>query len=108
MDTADAARILTADRGVWSATPWNYSSLRFLTFKSDGSGELMYGYGQSFYAVIQCRWEIVKPDCLLLTYLPSPPIQRFPGFTPSAENGSKELECKLLAGMVTGTESIVA
>ena len=49
-DSASDSAVLAGGRGVWSATPWNYSSLRSLWLTDGGSGELIYGYGQTIYA----------------------------------------------------------
>jgi hypothetical protein len=106
-DAASDAVILAVGRGVWSATPWNYSSLRSLRLSEGGSGDLIYGYGQTIYAYIKCRWEVVSPGQLRLTYLESPPLLRFRGYTPQDDNRVRELGFKLTAGEVTGVESIV-
>lgn len=107
MDLASIQTILTTGQGYWSATPWNYSSMRSLRFQTDGSGELVYGYGQTIYAVIRCRWEVSRLGKLELTYQPSPPVQRFPGFTPSDEDSGKSLDFQLEQGEFCGTQSIV-
>jgi hypothetical protein len=106
-DTASDTAVLAGGRGVWSATPWNYSSLRSLWLTEDGSGELIYGYGQTSYARVNCRWEIVSPGQLRLTYLESPPYQRFRGFTPRDDTRERELGYVLTAGEVAGVEFIV-
>ena len=67
------AEVIRGGRGVWSATPWNYSSARFMMLQADGTGRLIYGYGQTIYAIILCRWEAPSPGLLQLTYLESPP-----------------------------------
>jgi hypothetical protein len=105
-DPLTDARVLTSSH-VWRATPWDYSSLRSVRLRPDGSGELLYGYGQTIYALIQCRWELPTPGVLRLTYLESPPRQRFKGFTPGDGNSVKELEYTLSSGEFTGVESIV-
>ena len=102
------ARLLIGDRGIWSATPWNYSSLRCLEFREDGSGKLIYGYGQTIYAVIQCRWEIPSPGSLSLTYLDSRAYQFFKVFTPGPQQNVRELGYRLLEGGVAGIEDVVA
>jgi hypothetical protein len=106
-DAASDAAVLAGGRGVWSATPWNYSSLRSLWLSEGGSGELIYGYGQTIYARLHCRWEVVSPGRLRLTYLESPPYQRFRGYTPRDETRVRELNFVLTAGEVSGVESIV-
>jgi hypothetical protein len=107
MDPASIRTILTTGRGYWSATPWNYSSMRSLRFQVDGSGELVYGYGQTIYAVIQCCWEVSGPGKLELTYQPSPALHRFPGFTPTDVNSGKAFDFQLQLGEFGGTQSIV-
>ncbi len=107
-DVASQAAVLAGGRGVWSATPWDSSSLRSLWLSEDGSGELIYGYGQTIYARIRCRWEVVSPGRLRLTYLESPPYQQFRGYTPPDDNHVRELGFVLTAGEVAGVESVVA
>jgi hypothetical protein len=104
------ARTLVGGRGIWSSTPWNYSSLRYLQFNENGSGTLTYGYGQTIYAVIQCRWEILPPGRLSLTYLESPGHSHlfFKGFTPDPHQNVRDLSYKLTEGVVSGVEDIVA
>ena len=63
----DDRRTLAAAR-LWRATPGNYSSCRFLQFRPDGSGQLVYGYGQTIYAVVPCAWEVSAAGRLRLTY----------------------------------------
>jgi hypothetical protein len=100
--------VLEGGRGVWSATPWDYSSLRFLHLSSEGVGELTYGYGQTIYAKIRCRWKIASPGLLRLEYLDSPAYQFFRGFTPDPAGAVRDLEYRLVEGEVSGVESIVA
>src|SRR5262245_19747686 len=97
-DAASDAVILAGGRGVWCATPWDYSSLRSLWLREDGSGDLIYGYGQTIYAFIKCRWEVVSPGRLRLTYLESPPYQLFRGYTPLDDHRVRELGFQLTAG----------
>jgi hypothetical protein len=106
-DTAADAKVLVGGRGYWSATPATYSSLRFLRFAEDGTGDATYGFGQTIYAVIKFQWELSAPGRLRLTYLDSPPYQLFKGFTPES-NRLKELDYALTEGEVSGVESIVA
>jgi hypothetical protein len=107
-DVALDTAVLAGGRGVWSATPWNYSSLRSLWLSEGGSGELIYGYGQTIYARINCLWEVVSPGRLRLTYRDSPAYQRFRGYTPPDGQRVRELDFVLTAGEVSGMESIVA
>lgn len=100
--------VLAHDRGVWSATPWDYSSMRSLWLSADGSGELIYGYGQTIYARINCRWQVESPSRLRLSYLPSPAYQAFRGYTPAGDRPFRVLDYVLTAGEVTGVESITA
>jgi hypothetical protein len=99
---------LIAGAHSWRATPWNYSALAGLLLKSDGSGMLLFGHGQTIYAVILCAWEIPTPGILRLTYHDSPPHQFFKGFTPTEENRVKELTYTLTRGEVLGVEDVVA
>ncbi|WP_020467832.1 hypothetical protein [Zavarzinella formosa] len=92
----------------WRATPDNYSSLRFLRFNADGSGELTYAYGQTIYAVVPCAWAVPAPGRLRLTY--STPIRGrlAAGFVLDDSNHVKELSYTLTAGRVAGVEDIVS
>lgn len=109
MDTASSdAALLSGGRGAWSATPWNYSGLRWLRFARDGTGDMTYGYGQTIYAIIKCLWEIPAAGRLRLTYLESPGYQRFQGFSSAEDSRVRELRYSLTEGDVTGTESIIA
>lgn len=101
------AEILLGGRGVWTATPWNYSSLRALWLREDRYGELIYGYGQTIYARVNCRWEVVSARRLRFTYLESPPFQCFPGYTPADGDRPRELGYVLTSGEVSGIESVV-
>lgn len=105
-DAAIEAAVLTAS--AWKATPSDYSSLRVLRFEEDGSGTLTYGYGQSIYAIIKCRWSVPRAGVLELTYLESPPYQHFKGFAPEDGNRTKELGYTLTEGEVEGIQSVIA
>jgi hypothetical protein len=107
-DVASITAVLAGGRGVWSATPWNYSSLRCLFLSEGGSGELIYGYGQTIYARIRCQWQVMSPGRLRLTYLESPPYQLFKGYTPPEDKRVRELDFVLTAGEVSGVEDILA
>jgi hypothetical protein len=98
--------ILVSDRGVWSATPWIYSSCRFLHFEND-QVELVYGYGQTIYSKILAHWTVLSCDRLRLAYLDSPPLLRFPGYTPSTES-VRELKYTLKHEDFSGVESTVS
>ena len=82
--------------------------MRVIRFLEDASGTLTYGYGQTIYAIIKCRWVAPRAGVLNLTYLESPPHQFFKGFIPDDSNLSKELGYTLIEGEVEGVESIVA
>ena len=107
MATAEEDRQVLATAGTWRATPGNYSSLRSLWLHADGSGDLIYGYGQTIYAYIKCRWEVVSHGRLRLTYLESPPYQRFRGYSPQDDACVRELDYTLSAGRVVGVEDTV-
>ncbi len=100
--------VLAGDPGVWSATPWDYSSLRSLWLSKDGSGELIYGYGQTIYARINCQWKVVSPGRLRLTYSDSPPRGHFEGYNPPDDKRVREIDFVLTQGEVSGVESVVA
>ena len=60
--------ILTGSRG-WSANPHDYNLINSLSFRSDGSGELVLGYGQSILAVVRYRFEVSTPGLMRLTFV---------------------------------------
>jgi hypothetical protein len=92
----------------WSATPDNYSSMRFLTFKPDGRGEATYGYGQTIYAKVGYEFELSGDSALRLKYLSSPAFAAFRGFEPSRDTAEKLIPYTLVRGEYRGVESIVA
>jgi hypothetical protein len=102
------AELAVLTESAWTATPSNYSSMRVLRFTSDGSGILTYGYGQTIYAIIKCRWTLPEAGVLDLEYLESPPYQRFQGFTPDQSNRARRLTYELIERVFEGVESIVA
>jgi hypothetical protein len=97
--------ILTG-RGGWAATPDNYSSLRSLRFAPDGSGRVLYGYGQTIYADIAWRFEVIEPDRLKLEYLESSCFQRFPGFRLDEANRRKVVGIRLIEGEFAFVENV--
>ena len=107
MATAADDRQVLASAGIWRATPDNYSSLRFLCFNADASGELTYAYGQTIFVVVPCAWEVVAAGLLRLTY--SAPLRgRLAAeFALSDANRVKELSYTLTEGRVVGVEDIV-
>ncbi|MEZ6142314.1 MAG: hypothetical protein R3B84_17275 [Zavarzinella sp.] len=107
MATVEEDRQVLGMAGSWRATPEDYSSLRVLWLNEDGSGELVYGYGQTIYACIRCCWDVASPGRLRLNYLESPPYQRFQGYTPTAGASVRELGYTLIKGEVSGVESVV-
>jgi len=107
MATADEDRQILGSSPTWRATPGQYASLRSLRLRGDGTGDLIYGYGQTIYAVIQCRWEIPSAGRLRLTYLESPAFQLFRGYSPRAETRDRELTYTLTEGRVAGVEDTV-
>ncbi|HQR41877.1 MAG TPA: hypothetical protein PLX97_04315 [Gemmatales bacterium] len=106
-DVASDTAVLAGGRGVWCATPWNYSSSRSLWLQPDGTGELIYGYGQTIYARVNCRWEVMLSGRLRLTYLESAAYQLSRGYTPPDDNRVRELGFILTAGEVSGVENVV-
>ncbi len=107
MDNA-ASDIAVLTGSGWAATPEDYSSMRTLHFTEDGLGTLTYGYGQTIYAIIKCRWSVPRAGVLELDYLESPAYQRFKGFVPDESNRHKELGYRLIEGEVEGVENIIA
>ena len=101
-------QILTTSRS-WRATPWDYSSLRFLRFNGDANAEFCYGYGQTIYAIIKCQFELTEQKIVRLSYLESPAYGRvFQGFIPTDANRMKDIPYQLTRETFAGVESIVA
>lgn len=104
----DPTEILLGERGVWGATPWDYSSLRFLWFHDDATGQMLYGYGQTIYAEIRFEWRVTEAGLLWLSYRDSPGNGlRFEGFTPTEDDRVRELGLTLTPGYVAGHENIL-
>ena len=99
---------ILAGTRAWSATPHNYSSMRFLTFNSHGHGEAVYGYGQTIYAKVGFEFELSGGSVLRLKYLPSPAYAAFRGFEPSPDNAEKLAPYTLVRGEYRGVVSVVA
>jgi hypothetical protein len=55
----------------------------------------LYGYGQTIYAFITFRFQLVEPDRVEFEYLESPSFQRFPGFRPDDTNRRKVVRLTL-------------
>lgn len=106
-DAVADGRVLISSRS-WSATPWNYSSMRYLQFREDGSAELIHGLGQTIHAKIRCRWVLPEAGKIRLTYEQSPPCGRFHAYAPEEQNRVRELAYTLTYAEVSGVESIVA
>jgi hypothetical protein len=107
MGTAAEDRQVLASAGTWRATPGDYSSLRSLWLKPDGTGELIYGYGQTIYAVIPCGWEVPAAGRLRLTYAAPTRGRLAAGFVLNDANRVKEVDYTLTPGRVAGVEDIV-
>jgi hypothetical protein len=95
--TEDQLLVLTASHA-WSATPDNYSSLRSLMLKGDGTGTVIYAYGQTIYANIDCRFEVPKEGRIRFEYLDTPQPQRRPPFVPGPDDRFKEVGFTLTEG----------
>ena len=110
MDSTPAQNDLEILTGThaWGATPHDYSSLHFLTFKRDRCGEAIYGYGQTIYAKVVFEFELAGGSVLHLKYLSSPAYAAFSGFAPTPENSEKSLHYTLVRGEYRGVESVVA
>jgi hypothetical protein len=107
MATAGEDRQTLASASSWRATPGNYSSLRFLCFNTDGSGELTYAYGQTIYAVIPCAWDVPAAGRLRLTYAAPTSGRLVAGFVLGDDNQVKEVGYSITAGRVAGVEDVV-
>src|SRR4051794_23413652 len=107
METAAGDRQTLAAARSWRATPDDYSSLRFLCFNADGSGELTYTYGQTIYAVVPCEWEVPTVGRLKLTYSTPTRGRLAASFVLGDGNRIKVLGYTITEGRVTGVEDIV-
>ena len=91
----DDAETIRGGRGVWAATPWNYSSARFMMLNADSTGRLIYCYGQTIYAKIDVRFELPTPGRIRFEYMETPQLQRRPTFQPTEANRLKEIDFTL-------------
>ncbi len=91
--------------GNWKTTPDDYSSIRFLQLNADGTGELVYAYGQTIYAVVPCLWEIPAAGRLRLTYSVPTRGRLAAGFVLGDTNRVKEVSYHLSEGRVAGPGS---
>jgi hypothetical protein len=104
--TIEAQIEILAESRSWSATPDNYSSKRYLTLGRDGSGEIVYAYGQTIYAKIACRFEIPAPGRIRFEYLETPQLQGRPPFIPDEDARFKEIDFSLDEGDVAFKEDV--
>jgi hypothetical protein len=94
--------ILTTTRA-WVATPWDYNSCIGLSFRTTGSSDMVFGYGQTIYAKINFRFSVNAPNELELIYQDSPAGEHFvQSFTPSESQRSKTIQYSLKEGQVNG------
>jgi hypothetical protein len=82
----------------WSAAPDNYSSLQPIYLEADGTARLIYGYGQTIYAVIDARFEVTAPGVMRFDYFETSQMQGRPSFVPTDDNRSKEIGFSLAEG----------
>lgn len=99
--------ILVGSRA-WSATPGDYSSMVYLQFAGDGTGRLVYGYGQTIYAMLNIRFELPEDGQLRVHYLDAPKFQLFAGYSPPPGSAVKTLLYSLVEQERAVTESITA
>ncbi len=104
--TVEAEVAILSGCRAWSATPGDYSSLRSVALREDGTGLILYGYGQTIYAKIDCKFEVPAAGRIRLEYLPTPQLQRRPPFQPDAANRFKEIGFILAEGENVFRESI--
>jgi hypothetical protein len=106
MSSTSDLDILITSR-LWVGTPWDYSSSRWLRFKSEENSDCCYGYGQTIYAVINFRFSLSAENTIKLDYLESPAVgNRFVGFEPSSNNQAKEISYHLKQKEFTGWKNI--
>lgn len=67
----------------------------YLQFRDDSSGVGVYGYGQTIYAKIHLRFELIGDNELRLEYLPSPPGHKLARFEPMLSDAGKCLKFRL-------------
>ena len=80
--------------------------MRYMQFADDGSGLLVYGYGQMIYAKINIRYTVTAENQLEIHYRDSPPFQRFAGFTPESDAAMKTLQYTLTENPVVHREDV--
>ncbi|MBX7220752.1 MAG: hypothetical protein K1Y36_12455 [Blastocatellia bacterium] len=81
----------------WETTPWDYSSCRFVNFHPDGTGKIVFAYGQTVYADIKFRFELPESGLLRLTFLHSPRIYPWSeDFVPTDLNRTKTTQFTLI------------
>lgn len=93
--------ILIATRS-WAATPWDYNSCIFLRFRADGSGDMVFGYGQTIFAKVNFRFSLNTLNELTFIYQDSPAYFYVKSFTPSESRKSKAVHYSLKEGEITG------
>jgi hypothetical protein len=98
--------VLTASR--WIATPADYASSRWLRFGADGTGEAVFGYGQTIYAKVLLAFEVPTAGTLAVTYLPSPAFGRMPAFAPAVGSGARLITYTLGGTTYSGSVSVIA
>ena len=101
-----AARATLVGSRSWSATPWDYSSMVYFQWHEDGTGILLYGYGQTIYAKLNFKFEVLTGGRIQIDYLDSPSLGRFAGFSPTDSTATKILEYSLTQERAIFTESV--
>ena len=71
-DSRVAVRLLIEGRA-WTAQPWRYNLLEWLTFEPNGSGRLALGFGQLVAVNVTFVYSVPRAGALHLTYIDSPP-----------------------------------
>jgi hypothetical protein len=81
---------LLTERG-WTGTPWDYNSTIFITFRTDGGGQMVFAYGQMIYAIVPFRYERTGEGELTITHEARADEPYKPGFTPTPQDVPKVL-----------------
>jgi hypothetical protein len=93
--------LLTTTRS-WVSIPWNYNSCIALRFRADGSGDMVFGYGQTIFAMINFTFSMNTLNELTLIYQYSPGDRFVKSFTPNESQKSNTVHYSLKEGEVTG------